>query len=261
MVQLLEGALNELPLQLGLSGLPVGPPLINYMGPVTGYTLESQVRPCAMFYATPTALRPACSSPAHSHHGCVSRMKRLPLSFKAIDRFCELQFLRPFASPSDRETGVLRVVQLRAMLGQPLIQYPPLPPVAGESSGGGTGTLSAGAIAGIAIGTFAAAVAVIALVLMGEYSSWPGKCTTVLDVAVLQTVKARHVGACLISYAHLHCPAPHQTSPRLVYCLCCADRCVLPSQSCRGGGGATSGGCQIWRCWIAPLAHLCPTPS
>jgi len=95
--KLLEGALNELPLQLGLSGLPVGPPLINYMGPVTGYTLESQ---------------------------------------------------------------------LRAMLGQPLIQYPPLPPVAGESSGGGTGTLSAGAIAGIAIGTFAAAVAVIALVLM-----------------------------------------------------------------------------------------------
>lgn len=47
MLQLLEGALNELPLQLGLSGLPVGPPLINYMGPVTGYTLESQVRPCA----------------------------------------------------------------------------------------------------------------------------------------------------------------------------------------------------------------------
>ena len=42
-LQLLSGALNELPLQLSLSSLPVSL-TPNYMGPVTGYTLESQVQ-------------------------------------------------------------------------------------------------------------------------------------------------------------------------------------------------------------------------
>ncbi len=42
-VQLLEGALNELPALLDLSGLPVSIDM-TYMRPVTGYTLEAQLR-------------------------------------------------------------------------------------------------------------------------------------------------------------------------------------------------------------------------